>query len=55
MTQAAGRLSAGVISDVGVARVGGPANWEEFSQWQGVTIPDKARDVSFFQCLIGNA
>ena len=28
-------------------RVGGPANWEEFTQWQWVTIQDKATAYPF--------
>jgi benzaldehyde dehydrogenase (NAD) len=29
------------------SRVGGPANWEEFTQWQWVTIQDKATPYPF--------
>jgi benzaldehyde dehydrogenase (NAD) len=28
-------------------RIGGPANWEEFTQWQWVTIQDQARAYPF--------
>ena len=27
--------------------IGGPANWDEFSQWQWVTIRDKAQSFPF--------
>lgn len=28
-------------------RIGGPANWEEFTQWQWLTIKDKATPYPF--------
>jgi len=41
-------LIAGTIrSDAGTIRIGGPANWEEFTNWQWVTIKDKPNPYPF--------